>query len=113
MAAAIKLTPAIFVVYLLLVGKRRAFWVAVGTGLLVTLASAAVVPSASYEFWSRLVRGDTGLGGSIIYYTNQSVMADVVRIFGLGPGGGGGRTGRLRPGGARRVVGRRALAPAG
>ena len=88
LAAAIKLTPAIFVVYLLLVGKRRAFWVAVGTGLLVTLASAAIVPSASYEFWGRLVRGDTGLGGSIIYYTNQSVMADVVRIFGLGPGGG-------------------------
>jgi len=84
LAAAIKLTPAIFVVYLLLVGKRRAFWVAVITGLLVTLASAAVVPAASYEFWSRLVRGDTGLGGSIIYYTNQSVMADVVRIFGLG-----------------------------
>jgi alpha-1,2-mannosyltransferase len=84
LAAAIKLTPAIFVVYLLLVGKRRALWVAVITGLLVTLASAAVVPAASYEFWSRLVRGDTGLGGSIIYYTNQSVMADVVRIFGLG-----------------------------
>ena len=30
-------------------------------------------------------RGDTGLGHSIIYYTNQSVMADIVRVFGVGP----------------------------
>jgi alpha-1,2-mannosyltransferase len=84
-AAAIKLTPVIFVVYLLVVRKFRAFWVAVVTGTAVTLASAAIVPAASYEFWTRLARGDTGLGHSIIYYTNQSVMADIVRIFGLGP----------------------------
>jgi alpha-1,2-mannosyltransferase len=84
-AAAIKLTPAIFVVYLLLVRKFRAFWVAVIAGVVLTLASAAIVPAASYEFWSRLAHGDTGLGHSLIYYTNQSVMADIVRIFGVGP----------------------------
>ena len=83
-ASALKLTPAIFVVYLLAVRKYRAFWVAVITGVAVTLISAAIVPAASYEFWTRLVHGDTGLGHSIIYYTNQSVMADIVRIFGLG-----------------------------
>ena len=83
-ATAIKLTPAIFLVYLLAVRKYRAFWVAVITGIAVTLLSAAVVPAASYEFWTRLAHGDTGLGHSIIYYTNQSVMADIVRIFGLG-----------------------------
>jgi len=83
-AAAIKLTPAIFVVYLLAVRKFRAFWVAVLTGAVITLISAAIVPAASYEFWTRLAHGDTGLGHSIIYYTNQSLMADIVRIFGLG-----------------------------
>ena len=83
-ATAIKLTPAIFVLYLLLVRKFRAFWVAVVTGVVVTLISFAVVPAASYKFWTRLAHGDTGLGHSIIYYTNQSVMADIVRIFGLG-----------------------------
>ena len=83
-ATAIKLTPAIFVVYLLVVRKYRAFWVAVITGIAITLLSAAVVPATSYEFWTRLAHGDTGLGHSIIYYTNQSVMADIVRIFGLG-----------------------------
>jgi len=83
-ATAIKLTPAIFVLYLLAVRKYRAFLVAVITGMFVTLISAAIVPAASYEFWTRLALGDTGLGHSIIYYTNQSVMAGVVRIFGLG-----------------------------
>ena len=84
-ASAIKLTPAIFVVYLLVVRRFRSFGVAVVTGLVLTLASAAIEPAASYEFWTRLAHGDTGLGHSIIYYTNQSVMADIVRIFGLGP----------------------------
>jgi alpha-1,2-mannosyltransferase len=84
-ATAIKLTPAIFVVYLLLVRKFRAFWTAVVTGIVVTLASAVIVPAASYEFWTRLAQGDTGLGHSLIYYTNQSVMANIVRIFGVGP----------------------------
>jgi alpha-1,2-mannosyltransferase len=84
-AGAIKLTPAIFVVYLLAVRKFRAFWVAVITGVVVTLASAAIVPAASYEFWTGLAHGDTGLGHSIIYLTNQSVIANIVRIFGVGP----------------------------
>lgn len=83
-ATAIKLTPAIFVLYLLAVRKYRAFLVAVITGIAVTLISAAIVPATSYEFWTRLAHGDTGLGHSIIYNTNQSVMADIVRIFGLG-----------------------------
>jgi alpha-1,2-mannosyltransferase len=86
LAAAVKLTPAIFVVYLLIVRHTRAFVVAVVTGLAVTLASALVAPRASLGFWGRLAHGDTGLGHSIIYYTNQSVMADAVRILGLGSG---------------------------
>lgn len=86
LAAAVKLTPAIFVVQLLVVRRVRAFWTAVVTGLVVTLASAVVAPRASLGFWGRLAHGDTGLGGSIIYYTNQSVMADVVRVLGLGSG---------------------------
>jgi alpha-1,2-mannosyltransferase len=84
-ATAIKLTPGIFVVYLLAVRKFRAFWVVVITGSALTLASAAIVPAASFDFWTRLAHGDTGLGHSIIYFTNQSVMANIVRIFGFGP----------------------------
>lgn len=83
LAAAVKLTPAIFVVYLLAVRRTRTFVAAVVTGLAVTLASAAVAPRASLGFWSRLAHGDTGLGHSIIYSTNQSVIADVARVGGL------------------------------
>ena len=84
-AAAIKLTPAIFVVYLFVVGKRRAAVVAIVAGAVLTLASALVLPQASLDFWTRLAGGDTGLGRTLIYYTNQSVFADVVRAFRLAP----------------------------
>ena len=57
LAAAVKLTPAIFVVYLLAVRRMRAFWAAVVAALVVTLASAVVAPHASWEFWSRLAHG--------------------------------------------------------
>jgi alpha-1,2-mannosyltransferase len=84
LATAVKLTPGIFFLYLIAVGKRRAAVVTVLTGAAVTLLSAAILPAASLTFWGRLAQGDTGLGHGIIYYTNQSVMADVVRMFGLG-----------------------------
>ncbi|MGI3783926.1 MAG: glycosyltransferase 87 family protein [Janthinobacterium lividum] len=84
LAACIKLTPALFVIYLLLVRRTRAFVVAVVSGVALTLAAAAFAPRQSYDFWTRLAHGNTGLGGSIIYFTNQSVLADVVRAFGLG-----------------------------
>ncbi len=86
LAAALKLTPAIFVGYLLFTRQYRAFVTALVAFAAVTLGSAAVAPAVSAEFWGRLAHGDTGLGHSIIYYTNQSVMADVVRILGLGRG---------------------------
>jgi alpha-1,2-mannosyltransferase len=86
LAACIKLTPALFVVYLLLVRRTRAFVVALVSGVALTLAAAVLTPRQSYEFWTRLAHGNTGLGGSIIYFTNQSVLADVVRALGLGAG---------------------------
>ncbi len=84
LAACIKLTPALFVVYLLVVRRTRAFVVAVVSAVALTLAAAVFAPRQSYDFWTRLAHGNTGLGGSIVYFTNQSVLADVVRAFGLG-----------------------------
>lgn len=86
LATAVKLTPGIFLLYLVATRKARAALAMAVAGLAVTGASALVAPSVSRIFWGRLAHGDTGLGHSIIYYTNQSVMADVVRIFGLGSG---------------------------
>ena len=84
LATAIKLTPAIFLLYLLLVRRRRAAATLAATFVAVSLVSAAVLPSESLTFWTRLAHGSTGLGSSIVYYVNQSVLADSIRILGLG-----------------------------
>ena len=86
-AAALKLTPMIFVLYLLAVRRWRAALTATISAGVCTIVAALVLPSASLDFWGRLAHGDTGLGGSLIYYTNQSVYADFVRVFRLAPVG--------------------------
>ncbi len=86
LAAAIKLTPGITLPYLWFAGRRRA---AIGVGasfLAATGLAALVLPSESRTFWGRLAQGETGLGGSIVYLTNQSVMGAWLRILRLGPG---------------------------
>jgi alpha-1,2-mannosyltransferase len=81
-AAALKLTPLIFVPYLWLVRHRRSSittFVAFGV---LTLLSFVLLPGASLDFFGRLLHGDTGLGDSIAYYTNQSIVSDWLRITG-------------------------------
>ena len=83
-AAAIKLTPGLF--FLVLAAGRR-WGAAIGvlvSFLVMTLVTAAVVPGVSLGYWTRLAHGDTGLGHSIIYTTNQSVLGAWLRWFGLG-----------------------------
>jgi alpha-1,2-mannosyltransferase len=82
--SAVKLTPAIFVLYLIAVRRSKAAAAAMITGLAATVAALMILPGASMEFWTRLARGDTGLGQSIMYFTNQSVTADVIRLAGFG-----------------------------
>ena len=86
-AAALKLTPMIFVLYLLAVRKWRVALTATIAAGALTMLAAIILPGASLDFWGRLVHGDTGLGHSLIYYTNQSVYADFVRAFRLAPAG--------------------------
>lgn len=83
LAMAIKLTPGIFLLYLLAARRWRA---AIGCAVAatgVTLLTLAILPAVSVSYWGGLIAGDTGLGDSIVYYTNQSVLADWARIFGL------------------------------
>ena len=86
-AATLKLTPMIFVLYLLAVRRWRAALTATVTVGALTVLAAIVLPQESLDFWGRLAKGDTGLGNSLIYYTNQSVYADFVRAFALAPAG--------------------------
>ncbi|MDN5726495.1 MAG: glycosyltransferase 87 family protein [Propionibacteriales bacterium] len=84
LGAAIKLTPAIFTPYLFLTGRRRAAVTSMITFAVVGLLGLLVLPVQSIAFWGGLASGDTGLGDSIIYFDNQSIMGSTLRWIGLG-----------------------------
>ncbi len=86
LGAALKLTPGITVPYLFLAGRRRAAAVALGTFVALALVGALVLPRSSLGYWGRLAGGDSGLGGSVIYFTNQSVYGTWLRLTRLGDG---------------------------
>ncbi|HEX6682588.1 MAG TPA: glycosyltransferase 87 family protein, partial [Candidatus Limnocylindrales bacterium] len=79
LAAAVKLTPAIFIAYLLLTRRWRAAGVATGTAAGATLLAAAVAPDASRAYFTDLL-WDTGRIGSLDYVSNQSLMGFVARL---------------------------------
>lgn len=76
-AAAIKLTPAAFVLFFLLRGDRRAAFVAVATGAAATALTFAIVPGTSLRFW--LDNPTSGISGSP-FFTNQTFQAVLVRM---------------------------------
>lgn len=79
LAAALKLTPAIFVVYLLLTGRRRAAAIAVGTATGATLLAAAVAPGTSWTYWTATL-WQTERVGSLAYISNQSLLGVLARL---------------------------------
>lgn len=89
LAAAIKLTPGLFFVYLLAIRRFRAAAVAIGTMIITALIALVVAPGPSVAFWGRLAHGDSGLGNSIIYLINQSVLGASTRILGYNAVGNG------------------------
>jgi alpha-1,2-mannosyltransferase len=52
LAAAIKLTPLVFIPYLYLTGRKRAAAVAAVTSVAVSLLTAAALPGTSWDFWT-------------------------------------------------------------
>jgi alpha-1,2-mannosyltransferase len=79
LAAAIKLTPAIFIVYLLLAGRRRAAAIAVATATAATLLAVLVAPGPSWMFWTEVL-GDTSRIGDLAYVSNQSLRGMIARL---------------------------------
>jgi alpha-1,2-mannosyltransferase len=86
LATAIKLTPAVFIGYLLVARRYREAAVAAGTATGATLLAALVMPGASRVFWTEAL-WDTGRIGSLGYVSNQSLRGLLAR---LDPTGGGG-----------------------
>ncbi|MFF5174649.1 glycosyltransferase family 87 protein [Micromonospora sp. NPDC000089] len=79
LAAAIKLTPAIFIGYLLVTRRWRAAAVAAGTAAGATLVAAAVAPDASRTYFLDTL-WDTSRVGKLEYISNQSLMGLVARL---------------------------------
>jgi alpha-1,2-mannosyltransferase len=83
-AAAIKLTPAAFVLFFLLRGDRRAALTAGVSFLCATGAGFLLAWRDSVQFWTATVV-DTGRIGGIMFAANQSIKAFLVRL-GIHPG---------------------------
>ncbi|WP_442814059.1 glycosyltransferase 87 family protein [Streptomyces sp. NBC_01761] len=79
LAAAFKLTPGIFIGYLLLTGRRRAAAVATGTALAATAIGVLAAPRASWVFWTRAL-WDTHRVGALDYVSNQSLQGALARL---------------------------------
>ncbi len=83
LAAAIKLTPLLFVLFALLIGCRRLAAVASATFAVFTAVGFLVLPKESFHFWSQLADGQMNTT-SPIYVGNQAISGVVARLVGTG-----------------------------
>ncbi len=79
-AAAIKLTPAIFIVFFLLARRTKAALVAAGTFVACGLAGFLIAPDASRLYWRHLFFDTHRVGAP--YISNQSPYGTAIRIAG-------------------------------
>ncbi|HKT01110.1 MAG TPA: glycosyltransferase 87 family protein, partial [Rugosimonospora sp.] len=79
LAAAIKLTPAIFILYLLLSRRYRAAAVAAGTAVGATLVAAAFRFHDSWQYWTSVL-WDSGRVGNVELVPNQSLLGGLSRL---------------------------------
>ncbi len=79
LAAAVKITPGLFVVWLLLTRRWRAARVAVATAAAATLLAAAVAPATSWRFWTGTL-WQTERVGRLDKTSNQSLLGALARL---------------------------------
>ncbi|MFJ4849247.1 glycosyltransferase 87 family protein [Streptomyces sp. NPDC088733] len=79
LAAAVKLTPALFIGWLLIAGHRRAGLTAAATAAGATLLAVLAAPGASRTFWTQAM-WDTDRVGSLSYAGNQSLRGTLARL---------------------------------
>ncbi|GAA3122153.1 hypothetical protein GCM10010466_11290 [Planomonospora alba] len=88
LATAVKLTPGVFLVYLLVTGfgpgarpeQRRALFMAAFTAALLTLLPFAVIPADAADFWFRALLDPERLGANAAT-TNQSMRGMLIRLY--------------------------------
>jgi alpha-1,2-mannosyltransferase len=79
LAAAVKLTPAIFIGLLLLARRWRAAGLATAVAAAATAAAAWVAPAASRFYWTEAL-WDTSRVGRLDYVSNQSLQGVLARL---------------------------------
>ena len=79
LAAGLKLTPLIFVPYLLFSRRRRAAAVALGTSASTIALAYAVLPGDSQQFWGGLFLDSRRVGG-LFAPVNQSLRGLILRL---------------------------------
>jgi alpha-1,2-mannosyltransferase len=79
LATAIKLVPAIFILYLLVSRRWRASAVATATAVGATLLAAALAWSESWTFWAHNLAAGEGVG-QVAYEFNQSLRGTLARL---------------------------------
>ncbi|MFD2764615.1 glycosyltransferase 87 family protein [Micromonospora eburnea] len=79
LATAIKLTPGIFIVHLLVTGRWRAAFTAMGAAAGATLLAGALFPDSSREFWTSAL-WNTDRVGELAFISNQSLRGAVARL---------------------------------
>ena len=86
-AAGIKLTPLVFVAFLLVTGQRKAFLRASAAFVGTVAAGFVIAPRTALRYWTEIVNDHSRIGG-LAYSGNQSWNGFLVRLSGdLGGGG--------------------------
>jgi alpha-1,2-mannosyltransferase len=82
LAAGFKLTPLVFVPYLLLTRRFRAAAVAAATFALTVVGSAVVLPTAAEHYWSDGLFLNPDRIGNVRFIGNQSLYGALARLLG-------------------------------
>ncbi|MGP6173378.1 glycosyltransferase 87 family protein [Corynebacterium sp. A21] len=80
LAAAIKLTPAVFILYFLVRRDWKSAAITVGSGIGFTLLAFVLNPTISWTYWLDTLR-DTGRIGGLAYTANQSIQGFLFRLL--------------------------------
>jgi alpha-1,2-mannosyltransferase len=84
LATAIKLTPAVFIVFLLVSRQRRSATTAIVTFAVTVVVGAIPQPASAWTYWTSTIF-DSSRVGSAAYLANQSISGVTSRVFGEGP----------------------------
>jgi alpha-1,2-mannosyltransferase len=79
LATAVKLTPGVFILYLLVTRRWRAAGTSIATAAAASLVAAGLFPDESREFWTAAL-WDTNRVGNLEYLSNQSLRGMLARL---------------------------------